>query len=259
MRRITYIEAIESIQGQLGTRQDLRYANSNNKAWYSPVGGRQSARNYNVRFIGMRRTIDGRNYYAVKKKSTFKNTQVTRLSCAYMGATASVVNSILHTLTVMHVWQAAYTAYLNAGGKDSIRKWMTDIVRPQLINKATRIILINGGQQQSLGYNPYSKILNETLSIPSETLSKFAPYLDNTFFNFEINGFFGKAVSWSGLTWKNWVNVARLNHYGFTTQTESGQEYVKLGQYYLCAVEGGAVGAGDEMDFGTYELRESPN
>lgn len=259
MRRITYIEAIESIQGQLGSRQDLRYNNSNNKAWYSPVGGQQRARNYNLRFIGMRRTIDGRNYYAVKKNSTFKNSTMIRLICAQMGATASLVNSIEHDLNVLTRVTNAYIHYLEGGGQNSRRKWLTDIVRPQILAHTWSITLVDGSESIILGGNPFSRVAGSTLSVPYQTLAKFAPVLDNYFKTFQIAGINGDLLTMGNLDWEHWVDYLRFNPYNIDVISESGTAYVKIGSLYICDDDGVPVRRDDVILATQYILKDSPN
>lgn len=93
MKRTTFIAPVESMRGNLSGKQDLRYANENNKAFDAPEG-RQYAKNYRASYIGARRAADGLTYFAVKTKSATKIDADSLKKMAAFGATGSMVGSI---------------------------------------------------------------------------------------------------------------------------------------------------------------------
>lgn len=94
MKRTTFIAPVESMRGNLSGKQDLRYANENNKAFGAP-DGRQYARNYRASYIAARRAKDGLTYFAVKTKSASLINDASKERMALLGATGAVIGSIL--------------------------------------------------------------------------------------------------------------------------------------------------------------------
>lgn len=249
------MDGIESIQGRLGSRQDLRYAKNNNKAWYSPAGATNTARNYAPRFIGMRRTLDGRNYYAVRKKSSFTNSTDSRKACALMGATASIWNYASHDLSVWTNIQNAYRSYLDHGGQDTMRRWASLQIRPQIEGHASDIYLTAPSGSVLLGGNPFVAGSTNPMLIPYPTFSKFYLVIGTGYRQFQVRGFIEPCVYAQGMTFKNWIDSELLNYWGFTFWTGTGNPRAKLGSLYLVDEEGVYVNASVAISGSSFELR----
>lgn len=254
MRRITYIEAIESIQGQLGTRQKLQYAESNNPAWYSPDLGKNTARNYNIRFIGMRRTLSGRNYYAVRAKSTYHKTMESMLACAIMGATASICNALLHDLMKLTGIQQNYLAYKSSGGTDTLYRWLFNILRPQIADGEPRLMLAGLHSTMFLGGNPYVGQQTEYIELPYETFRKFAQVLDNKWRPLYIVGLGAPALFYSGEDWYSWIMNPNSNSWGFQAVAQGEEDYIKKDNYWLYNEANQKVSVDDAVSGLAYHL-----
>lgn len=128
MKRTSFIAPVESMRGNLSGKQDLRYANEDNKAFDAPEG-RQYARNYRASYIGARRAKDGMNYFSVKTKSATKIDAASLNRMACLGATGAMVGSILRQKqsslfeSLLRVYGALQIQ--GAISKDtSLRKWL---------------------------------------------------------------------------------------------------------------------------------------
>lgn len=92
MKRIEFIAPVESMRGNLGSKQDLRYAEDDNKAYEAP-DGRQYARNYQTRYIGAKRASDGLKIFQVKTKAATNLSALTRKNMAVLGGTGAIVGA----------------------------------------------------------------------------------------------------------------------------------------------------------------------
>lgn len=171
-RTIRYIEPVESISGNLGQKQKLFYPSMNNSAWDSPEGERNAALNYKTTYVGLKRRRSGKNYFAVRKKSTFHNTAVMRYICAVMGGANSVAAAILKDLGKQAMVNALYSQYVAAGGNYSRRIWVAEQLKPQLAEKAVSLELTYGGMTYRMGGNPW-QTSSDPIAIPNNVKTKF--------------------------------------------------------------------------------------
>ena len=74
-KNIYMVDPFEVLTGNLGSKQDLRYREHDNKAYEAPDGVAR-AKNYRTRYVGVRRA-DGSVYFMVKKMSTSNIMHVT--------------------------------------------------------------------------------------------------------------------------------------------------------------------------------------
>lgn len=175
-RQVRYIEPIESISGDLGQKQKLFYPSANNSAWDSPQGARNAALNYKTTYVGLKRRRSGKNYFAVRKKSTFHNTAAVRIICAEMGGANSVAAAILKDLNKQAMVNALYSQYVAAGGGYSRRVWVAEQLKPQLSDKAVSLELSFGGTTYRMGGNPW-QTSSDPIAIPANVKTKFMAQL----------------------------------------------------------------------------------
>lgn len=171
-RQVRYIEPIESISGDLGQKQKLYYPAANNSAWDSPQNARNAARNYKTTYVGLKRRRSGKNYFSVRKKSTFHNTAAVRLTCALMGGANSIAAALLKDLTKQAQINVLYQQYVADGGGYSRRIWVAEMVKQQLADDAVSISLTYRGTTYPMGGNPWKSSSNP-IAIPDNIKTKF--------------------------------------------------------------------------------------
>lgn len=140
-KRIEFIAPVEAMRGNLSGRQDLLYAENDNKAYYGPVGSVNYARNYTTRFIGAKRASDGRKYFSVKTKTANHLTPAAKYAMALLGGTGAIVASIMRNKT-MTPYVEAYAQWIelqNLGSTSTFRETLTAWVRQGLATKSATI------------------------------------------------------------------------------------------------------------------------
>lgn len=95
MKRIVYSPLVEQVRGSLTGAQALRYAREYNKAWYSPKGEKNAARNYHANYIGKVSARTNEPYLVIRKRSSVKMSEAMIRQMAAQGGCAAVYNSLL--------------------------------------------------------------------------------------------------------------------------------------------------------------------
>lgn len=93
MKRIVFNGLVESVRGSLTGVQNLQYARDYNKAWYSPEGGKNTARNYHANYIAKVSARTGDTYLVIRKRSSVKMSQDMVWQMAAQGAAAVIYNA----------------------------------------------------------------------------------------------------------------------------------------------------------------------
>lgn len=225
-REIRYIEPVESISGDLGQKQTLRYARNNNPAWDAPENTRNSARNYKTTYVGLKRRQSGRNYFAVRKRSTFTSSPAMLKNCAVMGGTYSILSAARKDLNLRGQMDYMYAQYRAAGGTMSLMQWLALQVRRQVIEEAAEIVISYMATSLSLGNNPFSGSPT-AIDIPAATLAKFYSLLYSQGITFYVGG--ERAIAAPGASIGAIITVPRMNVLGL--QAVNG--YIKYGNFYL--------------------------
>lgn len=177
MKRIEFIAPVEAMRGNLSGRQDLLYAENDNKAYYGPVGSVNYARNYSPRFIGAKRASDGRKYFSVKTKTANHLTTKAKYAMALLGGTGAIVAAILRNKTLTP-YVEAYAQWLelqNLGNKKTFRETLSAWVRQGLANKSATIAFAGPRPVYSIP-NPWISTEGQAAGaqISNEILWKFA-------------------------------------------------------------------------------------
>lgn len=168
MKRTSFIAPVESMRGNLSGKQDLRYANENNKAFDAPEG-RQYARNYRASYIGARRSKDGLTYFAVKTKSATKIDAASLNRMACLGATGAMVGSILSqkSSTLFENLLRIYGALQIQGiiaKETSLRKWLFGNLYMMYASKMVSLTL-----EARVGTTTISALINNPYLSDSQT------------------------------------------------------------------------------------------
>lgn len=182
MKRTTFIAPVESMRGNLSGKQDLRYANNDNKAFDAPEG-RQYAKNYRASYIGARRAADGLTYFAVKTKSATKidAESLNRMAC--LGAAGAMVGSIYRQKSsqlfenLLRVYGAMKIQGAIAADT-SLRKWLFESLYTVLSSKRSllRVVATVGTTEISaVIVNPYvsASAQTEGAEISTYLIEKF--------------------------------------------------------------------------------------
>lgn len=225
-REIRYIEPVESISGDLGQKQTLRYARNNNPAWDAPANTQNSARNYKTTYVGLKRRLSGRNYFAVRKRSTFTSSPAMLKNCAVMGGTYSILSAARKDLNLRAQMDILYVQYRNAGGTMSLMQWLAMQVRRQVLEQASIIVISYLATSVSLGNNPFGNATT-AIDIPAVTLAKFYSVLYSQGVTFYVGS--ERAISAQGSSIGALIAIPRMNVLGL--QNVNG--YIKYGNFYL--------------------------
>lgn len=237
-RKINYIDPVESVQGLLGSKQDLQYAENNNRAFESPAGQRNYARNYSTRFVGLKRARDGKKYYAVRKKSAFTASSAALKACALLSCTRSIYGEIKKDLSVFTVVQSLYNRYIAGGGTETLYRWCFRQFYDQLKNDAETLILSYGAYSVNLGANPFGTTTPRA-PIGQNVLVKFWEYMRDGNVYFYING--QKGIAFNGAQFSDIIDDDVLNVLGLTAQHVTSNYYVRYGEFAVCNEDGLSV------------------
>lgn len=253
MKRIEFIQPVESMRGSFGAKQDLRYAENDNKAFESPDGKTNYARNYQPTFIGAKVARTGKKYFSVKVKSATNNTAAWRLMAALMGACSAIYGWCIKQLDKMAQLAAQYTLAVEQGFEGTLRKFILDGVRASLAAKAATITVVGPTATVTLGNNPFSTAA-EAIAISAKLLAKFWLQLAPNGITFNVAGKQGVAVS--GQTFRDIANIrtspqapdptwGRINvlhvYYVETVLQDEDMAPLMLGNQYVADAEGYAV------------------
>lgn len=274
MKRIEFIAPVEAMRGNLGSKQDLRYADHDNKAWDAP-DGRQYARNYQPRYIGAKRAADGLKIFQVKTKAATNISTETRKNMAVLGGTGAIVGAAkigehemggapFYSLVAVVNYaindyespnlervERAATFFRNIGfdyneNKDNVEKFVYDCVFNMTKRKQEQIswVYISSLITAHLD-NPYGSLSQGNVTIGKATLIKFWTQLAPGGATFNVAGDTG--ICFEGNTFDDVTHSEHVNVLGLSIGTIGQEEYVKLGNEYL-KLDDDYVKAGDEVD-----------
>lgn len=234
MKRIAFIAPVESIRGNMSGTQDLRYALNDNKAYESPRGQRNYARNYRPSFIGARRASDGLCYFAVKTKSAVHMTAKAVKAMALQGATGAIFAAMLAAKSEAPYQNlvALHLAMTKAGEtSETLRKFASDIIRAAVDAKLQNIAASYGVVSFSIK-NPYYDGSQTTgAAISTKVLVEFWTELSAEGISFTVAGATGIAAS--GDTFDDVINETSKNVLGLAAAEVGSSTYVKKGTQFL--------------------------
>ena len=126
MRKIKFIEPVESLRGNLSGSQKLKYPTNDNSAYDAPSGKKSYATNYRASYIGAQRAKDGKTYFAVKQRNAVNISSEQRLAMALLGASVSLNASMQQD---PHVLQAMQSAYRVSNSTKTFSNWAQEEIR----------------------------------------------------------------------------------------------------------------------------------
>lgn len=198
MRRIEFIAPVDAMRGNLSGNQELRYPTSNNKAWDAPAGKRSYANNYGTRYVGAKRSSNGRKYFSVKQRSATLINDNTRLQMALLAASSVIANIMSEDLRYQTYLSEFFEVSAAKRNGWTFKRYLQDAARQALAGK-THISFIAEGPvpvQVTEVYvvNPYSDATEPDDafhiedSFPKELLVKFWMQLATNPITFTVNG-----------------------------------------------------------------------
>lgn len=268
MKRIEFIAPVEAMRGNLsGTQKNLVYPTDDNRAYESPVGSRNYARNYQPIFVGAKRASDNLKYFAVRTKTAIGMTSLAKLTMAVLGGCGAIIAAILRdkTATLYTDTMAAYEYAKSRGGEHtkSFREYLTWQIKGNLRAKApacffgmkdnlTSVIINN--PWHSTGYNPSALSVNVT----EATLVKFWTQLADFAITFYVGSRMGVAHvadTFETLSRKPYNNL---------NISIDGEHMARIGNMYLVYPQGSTnyqvmnLDSVDVAENNQYTLQENP-
>ena len=242
MKRINFIEPVESIQGSITAAQDLQYARNDNKAWYSPKGQRNYARNYHANYICKVNRRTGLPYLVVKKKFAVGMTDAAIMQMAAQGGAAAVFNS-LFTGTQASNARAMYNYELAHGtipSDTTLRKYWWDTIYAIIRQKQIGMTIRVGGMTVRID-NPW-QVLSGTIAtdVSAAIKTKFWTVLglaEYRTFTIDDRGI-KRTLLWDGHADFDNLTASTYNVLNLTLDSHSS---VMLGDLYLKAIVGGVA------------------
>lgn len=231
---------VEQVRGSLTGAQALRYAREYNKAWYSPKGGKNAARNYHANYIGKVSASTNEPYLVIRKKSAVRMSDAMVLQMAAQGGCAAVYNSLLASSQA----ETARLLYQHFHDEGSIpsdwsfrRYWWQDLFA--MVKQGSSYVSTRWGAYEVRCENPWRK-LSGTIATPvsDDIRLKFWTVLGapgSTVLAVNDRGIRLQMMYDGESIWEE-VLLLNYNTLGFTKDED---EYIMLGSYYInCYVNG---------------------
>lgn len=252
MKRIEFIPGIEAMRGNLSGRQDLLYPSENNKAYDGPIGSVNYARNYRASYIGAKIAKSGKVYFAVRTKSANHLTAKSKKAMALLGGAGALYAALLKTPAKLTTAQSLWNYAQEHGDNRSFRAYMMDFFRQGLINHVAAFTAQVASISLSID-NPWGKFAGALdIQVSQRIRVKFWTELVQNGIEFSVNGMKGVAVRANEF---NELIASNYNTLGLTTDTISGDVYVKMGANFLTPDVQRYVEGADEVtagkDYGT--------
>lgn len=257
MKRIEFIAPVESMRGNLGSKQALVYAPNNNRAFDSIEGQLNPALNYEPRLIGAK---GKRNYFCVKTKSSNHLTTLAKTTMANLGGVGAVYGAIVRDKSQMVYInaQACYHDVQVEGYEGTFRKYMYGFIKTALDNKSATIDITTTNHEVHIN-NPW--IIGGSafvLDISQDIIIKFWNQFANNGVTYTIDGVV-RGVGWSNLTFGSFSN-SLYKKYNFLNLElyfpGRPPRFVRYGKLYLLNKDGQYVNEGAFPYNGNYTLTE---
>ena len=255
MKRLHLAFPFEGISGKLGIKQDLRYAENDNKAFESPAGRVNYARNYQPSMVGAKVARTGLNYFIIKTKSAFKATADALKQCALMGATSAIYGISIADAAKKAALDGVYALAKVAGYEGTFHKFVCAYIRAALASNAATITVSFQGSSVNLGNNPFTNA-ETAIAISSKLLVKFWTQLTTGGKKFFVAG--EPAIIIEGNSFGDLVDMTRINVLNLSQSVVGTSTYIKMGNLWLLDSAQEYVSTNYEPDEGDkYTLTET--
>lgn len=234
MKRIEFIAPVEAMRGNLSGAQNLKYPTQNNKAFESPEGSVNYARNYATRFIGAKRASDGSKYFAVKTKTATHITARSLMAMALLGGAGAMYAALVRdkaSATYTGIY-AQWVELQNIGETRSFREFVMDAFRRMLVAKSQNVVFTGPRPGAITIQNPWvTGQQTEDVQVSHSILVKFWAQLAVDGISYEVEGM--KGIASSGDTFEDIFEDAIENVLNFSGVEIGSTSYVKTGSQYL--------------------------
>ena len=247
MKRIEFIAPVEAMRGNLSGAQNLKYPTENNKAFESPEGSVNYARNYSTRFIGAKRASDGLKYFAVKTKTATHITTRSLMAMALLGGAGAMYAALVRN-KASQSYAGIYAQWVelqNIGETRTFRNFVMDAFRRMLASKERKVVFAGPRPGSITIYNPWTAGQQTTdMQVSQAILVKFWAQLAVNGISYDVDGM--KGIATAGDTFEDIFEDAIENVLNFSSVEIGGNSYVKTGSQYLKYGEG-YVQIGEEI------------
>lgn len=244
-RSIEFLAPVEAMRGNLSGDQKLTYPTQNNAAFEAPNTGRVYANNYQTRYIGAKRSSDGKKYFAVKQRSAYYSTEAGKLRNALLGGSGALIAAMMKSENFETVYRPGYE-YAKANGliptSWSLRKYMSDAAYNYLKQKSNVVKFFNQSGSSIFVRNPWvfdTQVGAQAIPVGDYTLVKFWMQLATNPIEFKIEGLTG--VAHAGDTWSKLIQMG-YNVLDLTSSQVGDNDYVKMGDQWVQYTEPGYPG-----------------
>lgn len=179
MKRIEFIAPVEAMRGNLSGKQDgLVYPQADNKAYESPLGSVNYAKNYRPSFIGAKRAKDGLKYFSVKTKTAIHLTTKSKKQMAVLGGAGACFAAIMANPTQSMLVDSAYRyAYGLDRPTESLRQFLMKKIMKALTLRSAKLFALQYNSQGSVVEvsNPWIELgtTDTRCRISGEVLDRF--------------------------------------------------------------------------------------
>lgn len=249
-RKVIMSVPFEGFGGSLRNKQDLRYAENDNKAFEAPLG-RQYARNYKPSIVITHFAKTGKQSFQIKTKSATKITTQSLMNMAVLGGAGAIIGAILaNKVAPLYVaLDQAYAVAVKSGELRTFRAWLSDKIQYMLKNKQNSCIFGNPVLVTTRINNPWvAGGTGTNVTIAQKTLLKFALQLCPV--AIAVDGKYVAGVPSTSMKFDTFV-PSNFNNGDFALVGEDTQ-YVEYKGTDLYKEDGVEVVVGDDVAYGEY-------
>lgn len=230
MKRIEFIAPVEAMRGNLSGNQDLKYPTQNNKAFESPEGSVNYARNYSTRFIGAKRASDGLKYFAVKTKTATHITARSLMAMALLGGAGAMYAALVRN-KASQSYAGIYAQWVelqNIGETRTFREFVMDAFRRMLASKESKVVFTGPRPENITVNNPWLGEQTADVTISREILVKFWPQLTQNGYTFSVNG-----IKVAGINGNTFEEISGLSANVALELSEGENGYALINNRYI--------------------------
>lgn len=180
MKRIQFISPLDFLTGNISGSQDLEYPDNNNKAFYSPLGTLNYAKNYQPRFIAYQIRQSNRRYFNIRTKTAFHATTRAMKAVSLLGGAGAMYASLLNnkSTTTYQKIHDQWLALQALGMTDTFRQYVMGKLRAMIVAHAEDTVFSGPVASPATVINPWFEGSQTSALQVSETIIvKFWTYL----------------------------------------------------------------------------------
>ena len=233
MKRIQFISPLDFLTGNISGSQDLEYPDNNNKAFYSPLGTLNYAKNYQPRFIAYQIRQSNRRYFNIRTKTAFHATTRAMKAVSLLGGAGAMYASLLNnkSTTTYQQIHAQWEALRALGMTDTFRQYVMGKLRAMIVAHAEDTVFSGPATGQPSVINPWFEGSQTSALLISESIIvKFWTYLAENGSSCTIDN--ATCVFKMGDNWSDVLN-SDYDFLNLTGDISSSPPKVKMGSRWL--------------------------